>query len=51
MRHAPRLAGTGLAGMRERAALLGGSLKIESAPGAGTFLSVELPLHHAAGVE
>ena len=34
----------GLAGMRERSRLLGGRLTIESAPGAGTRLSMELPL-------
>lgn len=34
----------GLAGMRERAQLLGGQLTIESAAGSGTRLSVELPL-------
>lgn len=34
----------GLAGMRERAALLGGELVIESSSGAGTRLSLELPL-------
>jgi signal transduction histidine kinase len=30
-------------GMRERVALLGGRLEIESAPGAGTTLVVEVP--------
>jgi len=35
---------TGLAGMRERAELLGGHLTVESAPGAGTRVTVELPL-------
>jgi signal transduction histidine kinase len=34
----------GLAGMRERARLLGGSMRIESAPGQGTSIVVELPL-------
>ena len=34
----------GLAGMRERAALLGGRLQIESAAGAGTTLVAEVPL-------
>ena len=38
---------TGLSGMRERAELLGGELTIESKPGEGTLLTVELPL--AAG--
>jgi len=35
---------TGLAGMRERAVLLGGRLTVESAPGAGTRVTAELPL-------
>jgi signal transduction histidine kinase len=35
---------TGLAGMRERAMLLGGQLTLESAPGAGTHVTAELPL-------
>jgi signal transduction histidine kinase len=34
----------GLAGMRERATLLGGKLTVESVPGAGTRLTAELPL-------
>jgi PAS domain S-box-containing protein len=34
----------GLSGMRERAALLRGKLALESAPGRGTALAVELPL-------
>lgn len=34
----------GLIGIRERATLLGGSARIESAPGAGTTLTVVLPL-------
>ncbi len=37
---------TGLAGMRERAVLLGGQLTVESAPGAGTHVTAELPLGH-----
>jgi signal transduction histidine kinase len=36
--------GMGLAGMRERLALVGGKLKIESRPGAGTTLVGEVPL-------
>ena len=36
--------GEGLPGMRERVALLGGELSIESAPGAGTRISVSVPL-------
>jgi signal transduction histidine kinase len=35
---------SGLVGMRERSRLLGGRLTIESAPGSGTRLSMELPL-------
>ena len=34
----------GLAGMRERTALLGGQLTVDSAPGQGTRLNVQLPL-------
>jgi len=36
--------GLGLYGMRERAALVGGDLEIESAPGQGTRIDVRLPL-------
>lgn len=36
-------ANTGLAGMRERLAALGGRLEIDSAPGAGTRLGLHLP--------
>ncbi len=35
----------GLTGMRERSVLLGGHITIESAPGAGTRLSAELPIN------
>lgn len=37
----------GLAGMRERAELLGGSLTVEAAPGVGTRVTVELPLSNS----
>ena len=37
-------AGLGILGMRERAVLLGGTLKIESAPGHGTKLRFSLPI-------
>jgi PAS domain S-box-containing protein len=37
-------AGSGLSGMHERAALLGGRLVVQSTPGAGTRLTAELPL-------
>ncbi|MDQ4127036.1 MAG: sensor histidine kinase, partial [Actinomycetota bacterium] len=40
----PREAGFGLETMRERVERLGGTLSIESAPGEGTTLAVELPL-------
>jgi signal transduction histidine kinase len=33
----------GLVGIQERAALLGGTLRVQSAPGEGTTLRVELP--------
>ncbi|MBX5473974.1 MAG: GAF domain-containing sensor histidine kinase [Thermoleophilia bacterium] len=36
--------GLGLVGMRERVGLLGGRLRIESSPGAGSTLVVEVPL-------
>ena len=36
--------GLGLLGMRERAAMLGGSLSVDSAPGRGTVITVEVPL-------
>jgi PAS domain S-box-containing protein len=36
--------GFGLVGMRERAALLGGTLEVESTRGAGTSLRAEIPL-------
>jgi PAS domain S-box-containing protein len=37
-------ASSGLSGMQERAALLGGRLQVESRPGAGTRITAELPL-------
>jgi signal transduction histidine kinase len=36
--------GFGLVGMRERATLLGGTLRVDSAPGSGTTISAEIPL-------
>jgi PAS domain S-box-containing protein len=36
--------GFGLVGMRERAALLGGTLRIDSTPGSGTKIRAEIPL-------
>jgi signal transduction histidine kinase len=37
--------GWGLLGMRERAALLGGSLRVDSRPGQGTQIQVEVPVY------
>jgi signal transduction histidine kinase len=37
----------GLAGMQERAALLGGTVSIQSRPGYGTEVEVLIPYHHA----
>jgi signal transduction histidine kinase len=39
-------AGIGLSSMRERTAELGGAFHIESTPGQGTVISVQLPLAH-----
>jgi len=39
-----RRAGLGLFGMEERLALIGGSVRVESARGKGTRISVEAPL-------
>ncbi len=36
--------GLGLLGMSERAKILGGSLKLESSPGKGTILTLEIPV-------
>jgi PAS domain S-box-containing protein len=46
---AHRQAGLGLLGIRERAALFGGDVVIESSPGHGTCLRVEMPLHQSGG--
>lgn len=42
--------GFGLVSMRERARELGGSLRLESFPGEGTVVNVELPLGPGAGL-
>ena len=39
--------GLGLGGMRERARLLGGELKIDSAKGRGTEVALRLPVESA----
>ncbi len=39
-----RIGKLGLTGMRERATLLGGTLRVESKPGEGTTVTIELPL-------
>lgn len=39
--------GMGLIGMQERASLVGGVVQIESAPGKGTTLFVQMPVHPA----
>ena len=41
--------GLGLVGMQERAALLRGSIEIESAPGRGTSLFVRIPIERESG--
>jgi signal transduction histidine kinase len=46
---APRAAGFGLIGLRERVALLDGQLSFGPAPGGGSRLSVSLPIRSAAG--
>ncbi|MEU3290338.1 sensor histidine kinase [Streptomyces longwoodensis] len=47
----PETGGFGLAAMRARAQALGGTLSIESAPGHGTALTVQLPLTPPADTE
>jgi signal transduction histidine kinase len=37
--------GTGLVGLKDRVEALSGRLSVETAPGAGTTVHVELPLH------
>jgi signal transduction histidine kinase len=41
--------GRGLAGIRDRAAALGGRADVESAPGEGTTVSVRFPVQTTAG--
>jgi signal transduction histidine kinase len=49
--HAPKAGHLGLAGMRERAELLGGWFELESAPGRGARVRAVLPLTGVAGEE
>jgi two-component system sensor histidine kinase UhpB len=44
----PREGATGIAGMRERAMLIGGRLTVRSKPGSGTEVKLEIPLATAA---
>jgi len=44
-----RNAGLGILGMRERAARVGGALTLESAPGRGTRICLQIPLAGLAG--
>jgi signal transduction histidine kinase len=44
-----RTKGIGLLGMQERVSQLGGEMVVESAPGHGTLLKVQLPLEYAEG--
>ena len=43
--------GLGLIGIRERVSRLGGTLRVDSAPGKGTSLTVELPARTAAVIQ
>jgi signal transduction histidine kinase len=45
-----RNAGLGILGMRERAARVGGTLALETAPGRGTHLSLRIPLAQPAPI-
>ncbi len=47
----PSAPGSGLPGIRERVALAGGKLQLESRPGLGTTLRVTIPLDSPAGGE
>ncbi|MBL8758720.1 MAG: sensor histidine kinase [Phycisphaerae bacterium] len=44
---APERRGSGIQGMRERAALLGGTLSVRGRPGGGTVVSARIPLRGA----
>ncbi|HEX6125780.1 MAG TPA: PAS domain-containing sensor histidine kinase [Pyrinomonadaceae bacterium] len=42
--------GLGLIGMRERAAIIGGTIEIESSPGKGTTVFVRVPIGETSGI-
>jgi PAS domain S-box-containing protein len=46
-RKSRQAAGMGLVGMRERAAIMGGSMNVESEPGKGTLITVNIPVSAA----
>lgn len=50
-RAATAVAGSGLAGMRDRVELFGGRLAVDTAPGRGTAIAVELPAEASAEAE
>ena len=43
--------GFGLVGMQDRVGLVGGTVSVESAPGAGTTVRAEVPARHRDGDE
>ena len=45
-----RTSGLGLSGMKERVALLGGKIAVESAPGKGSTIFVQIPLEEPVSV-
>jgi two-component system sensor histidine kinase DevS len=44
-------AGLGLVGMEERAAIAGGSVRVDSAPGGGTRVRLSIPQQHGEGMD
>ena len=42
-------AGTGLSGLQDRVAAIGGTLHIDSPPGAGTIITARIPLRDSSG--
>jgi signal transduction histidine kinase len=45
-----RTAGLGLSGMKERVALLGGTIAVESAPGRGSTIFIQIPLQASEAI-